>query len=305
MFYWLLHYFNLMPTESQTICLISIAVIVAFYFLIEVIFVKKLSFSFYYPAILLTTSHICERFLRWTGNDIESEQITISTFIIVILIGWEIKKILNTSTMFAVAIGLIIFASSSHQNIMLFTFFVVLALILLLITALKSISFKNYKQLFLCIIAIILDMTVYSIKSNYLLTFLIAVLILYKLIFSKESNISKIQTILYIILFAIITYFFTPLFALECILIIEQIILCIKAEAPISLIVIFLGSFLAFWAYSCIFMNDILVFLFIVFLLFIKKYLFSWKNFSAEVLSPGGFIFYVLIFVSFINILLI
>ena len=290
MFYWLLHYFNLMQTEVKAISLISIAITVVFYILIEVIFVKKLSFSFFYPAILLTSSHMCERLVRYIGNDIENEKITLSTILLAILFYFAIKNILNTSGMFAGAIGLIIFASNSQENTMLFTFFVNLALVFLIITIIKSIGYKDFKQVILCIIAIILDFATFNIKSNYLLNFLLAILILYKLIFSKESTISKMQTILYIILFAIISYIYTPLFALECILIIEQIILCIKAKAPISLIVIFLGSFLAFWAYSCIFMNDIAVALLIVVIILIKLYLISWKNFSAEVLSPGGFI---------------
>lgn len=275
MFYWLLHYFNLMQTEVKAISLISIAITVVFYILIEVIFVKKLSFSFFYPAILLTSSHMCERLVRYIGNDIENEKITLSTILLAILFYFAIKNILNTSGMFAGAIGLIIFASNSQENTMLFTFFVNLALVFLIITIIKSIGYKNFKQVILCIIAIILDFATFNIKSNYLLNFLLAILILYKLIFSKESTISKMQTILYIILFAIISYIYTPLFALECILIIEQIILCIKAKAPISLIVIFLGSFLAFWAYSCIFMNDIAVALLIVVIILIKKYLFS------------------------------
>ena len=275
MFYWLLHYFNLMQTEVKAISLISIAIIVVFYILIEVIFVKKLSFSFFYPAILLTSSHMCERLVRYIGNDIENEKITLSTILLAILFYFAIKNILNTSGMFAGAIGLIIFASNSQENTMLFTFFVNLALVFLIITIIKSIGYKDFKQVILCIIAIILDFATFNIKSNYLLNFLLAILILYKLIFSKESTISKMQTILYIILFAIISYIYTPLFALECILIIEQIILCIKAKAPISLIVIFLGSFLAFWAYSCIFMNDIAVALLIVVIILIKLYLIS------------------------------
>lgn len=275
MFYWLLHYFNLMQTEVKAISLISIAITVVFYILIEVIFVKKLSFSFFYPAILLTSSHMCERLVRYIGNDIENEKITLSTILLAILFYFAIKNILNTSGMFAGAIGLIIFASNSQENTMLFTFFVNLALVFLIITIIKSIGYKDFKQVILCIIAIILDFATFNIKSNYLLNFLLAILILYKLIFSKESTISKMQTILYIILFAIISYIYTPLFALECILIIEQIILCIKAKAPISLIVIFLGSFLAFWAYSCIFMNDIAVALLIVVIILIKLYLIS------------------------------
>lgn len=259
MFYWLLHYFNLMQAEAKAICLISIAITVVFYILIEVIFVKKLSFSFYYPAILLTISHMCERLVRYIGNDIESEKITISTILLAILFYFAVKNVLNTSSMFAGAIGLIIFASNSQENTMLFTFFVNLALVFLIITIIKSIGYKDFKQVILCIIAIALDLATFNVKSNYLLNFLIAILFLYKLITWKTSIINKLQTILYIIIFAIITYFFTPLFALECILIIEQTILCIKTKAPISLIVILLGSFLAFWAYSCIFMNDIAV----------------------------------------------
>lgn len=274
MYYQLLRYFGFLPDYLETIILIAIAVIVVLYTII-VIFVKKMSFSLYFPAILLTVSHICERFLRLFESDIEAERASLSTFILVLLLGWAIKNLLNTSTMFAVSIGLIIFASGTHQNIMLFTFFVVLALILLIITLIKSINYHNVKQIVLCIIGIILDFIVLSVKLGYLLNLLVAILLLYWLISSKEPKLSKVKVAIYLAFFALIAYFYTPLIAIECILIIEQIIICIKAKNPISLIVIFLGSFFAFWLYGLIFMHEFAVVIFIIILLLLINYLSS------------------------------
>lgn len=254
MFYRLLYYFGFLPIFIQVIILALGFVIFSIYLMHN-----RLSFKVYFPSLLIVSTHIIDRLIRWVGNDNKSEEAIVLSLIAIFIFGYIGKKVLKLSTSFVVSLSVILLACS-YQNILLIGLGIPISIIGLLIESIKSIKAKNLNQFIFSLTGLAMAIVKPNLSGSlsYIITFLGVVAI------SNLLSLDNIKTFFYVTLSLLIALFFNPLIAIECILIIEQVIRCIKAQKPISFIFLILGNFLAFWLLGVIFNINSIALIFVI-----------------------------------------
>ena len=265
MFYKALYFFGFMPKLLQIIILITIGITVTMFFCN--IRKSATSIFLFMPSILLTFSHICERIVRWFGNNTKGGMDFFLGMILLIFLGYVLGRITNYNNMFIIS-TLFVIVCCITQNIF-FIALIPIALLLLVITAIKSIISKNFKELLMCIVVgfLALIMPPLGWSFNFAVTA--------GLVFVAVSllNLSLVRTVAYTVLAMVLTLLFTPWVAIESVLIIEEGIRCIKYGKVLSFFIAMLANFFAFWVIGVIFNHEIVALAFIILTIIILKVL--------------------------------
>ena len=100
MFYKALYFFGFMPKLLQIVILITIGITVTMFFCN--IRKSATSIFLFMPSILLTFSHICERIVRWFGNNTKGGMDFFLSMILLIFLGYVLGRITNYNNMFII-----------------------------------------------------------------------------------------------------------------------------------------------------------------------------------------------------------
>ena len=265
MFYKALYFFGFMPKLLQIIVLIAIGITVTMFF--SNIRKSATSIFLFMPSILLTFSHICERIVRWFGNNTKGGMDFFLGIILLIILGYILGRITNYNSMFIIS-TLFVIVCCVTQKIFLIAL-IPIALLLLVITAIKSIISKNFKQLLMCILVgfFALIMPPLGWSFNFAVTA--------GLVFVAVSllNLSLVRTVAYTVLAMVLTILFTPWVAIEAILIVEQAIRSVSSGKVLSFFMAMLANFFAFWVICLIFNQEIVALVFIILAIIFLKFL--------------------------------
>ena len=265
MFYKALYFFGFMPKLLQIIVLIAIGITVTMFF--SNIRKSATSIFLFMPSILLTFSHICERIVRWFGNNTKGGMDFFLGIILLIILGYILGRITNYNSMFIIS-TLFVIVCCVTQKIFLIAL-IPIALLLLVITAIKSIISKNFKQLLMCILVgfFALIMPPLGWSFNFAVTA--------GLVFVAVSllNLSLVRTVAYTVLAMVLTLLFTPWVAIEAILIVEQAIRSVSSGKVLSFFMAMLANFFAFWVICLIFNQEIVALVFIILAIIFLKFL--------------------------------
>lgn len=265
MFYKALYFFGFMPKLLQIIVLIAIGITVTMFF--SNIRKSATSIFLFMPSILLTFSHICERIVRWFGNNTKGGMDFFLGMILLIFLGYVLGRITNYNNMFIIS-TLFVIVCCITQNIF-FIALIPIALLLLVIGAIKSIISKNFKQLLMCIVVGFLALIMPPLGWSF--SFAVTA----GLVFVAVSllNLSLVRTVAYTVLAMVLTLLFTPWVAIESVLIIEEGIRCIKYGKVLSFFIAMLANFFAFWVIGVIFNHEIVALAFIILAIIVLKVL--------------------------------
>lgn len=265
MFYKALYFFGFMPKLLQIIVLIAIGITVTMFF--SNIRKSATSIFLFMPSILLTFSHICERIVRWFGNNTKGGMDFFLGIILLIILGYVLGRITNYNNMFIIS-TLFVIVCCVTQNIFIIALMPI-ALILLIISAIKSIFARNIKQLLMCIFVgfLALIMPPLGWSFNFAVTA--------GLVFIAVSllNLSLVRTVAYTVLAMVLTILFTPWVAIEAILIVEQAIRSVSSGKVLSFFMAMLANFFAFWVIGLIFNQEIVALAFIILAIIVLKFL--------------------------------
>ena len=227
---------------------------------------KKQNSSIYLPAFLIVFVHACERMLSSIGNNKREEIIIVSAILIPIFMVIELRKRMNVSKTFIISFILVMIISLT-QNIFLYGVSALIALILLVIEILKAIGRKDIKYVLLCVLTALLmietpDIAMFAKYGWAIVLFLYVILML---------NASTEKLVVY----AVITLFITiisPFTAIIFVLMIEEVLVCIKAQNILSFGLAILGIIISYVIIFLIFQNNITAILFMIILWRLKKY---------------------------------
>ena len=265
MFYKALYFFGFMPKLLQIVILITIGITVTMFFCN--IRKSATSIFLFMPSILLTFSHICERIVRWFGNNTKGGMDFFLGMILLIFLGYVLGRITNYNNMFIIS-TLFVIVCCVTQNIFIIALMPI-ALILLIISAIKSIFARNIKQLLMCIFvgSLALIMPPLGWSFNFAVTA--------GLVFVAVSllNLSLVRTVAYTVLAMVLTILFTPWVAIEAILIVEQAIRSVSSGKVLSFFMAMLANFFAFWVICLIFNKEIIALVFIILAIIVLKFL--------------------------------
>ena len=175
MFSRLFYNFGFLPQLLQVLLLILCFVGFIIYFFTQK---NNIPTNLFPPAVLLISSHIFERAV-YADN-------LLLGIIVSFAVGYLVGKIFKVSTMFVVALGLIIIPCAT-QNVYLISLCVPVAFFLLIITFLKSILNKNWKQMAFSIIGIVAALTMPNLSWSF--NFLVTAILLFLML--PLSNITK------------------------------------------------------------------------------------------------------------------
>ena len=256
MFYKSLYYFGFLPKLLQVLILavIFIAIVCCF-----VIFKSKhIGYNLFLPSVLLTVSFICERLLRWFGNNTNEGKAFVIGVILILLAGYAMTSILNFSGLLSIAFMLIL-ATCLLQSIFLIAVMPI-AIILLIIVIIKSIFRKDFRQVLFSLFLILVAYVVPDLSWIY--NYVIVIFFLLGALFLLQVNFTK--SIIYLISGIVMTMLFSPWIAIEVILIIEQLIRCIKSGKLLGFFMAMLANFFAFWVIGVIFNLELIALIFVI-----------------------------------------
>lgn len=259
MFYQALYYFGFMPKVLQIIILIVIAITSIKYFTRA----YSSDGALFLPAVLLTVSHICERLVRYFGNDSRRGTDFVLAIILLLSIGYILGKITNYNNMFVVSTLFVVICCVT-QNIWLMALMPI-ALLLQIVIAIRAIFRKNLRQFLMCIVVCFFALSSPPLgwTFNYAVTMVLVVIIV------SFLNLSLVRTVIYASFAIVMTTAFSPWIAIESILIVEQAIRSVKSKNVLSFIMAMLANFFAFWVIGVIFSHNIIALVFVTILIIV------------------------------------